>query len=67
MQTKHPDTRPLDCWLFNEDEMEISDKASCQSSAQLLAISDGGMEHAIEASRYSSAQLLAISEGLNIA
>jgi hypothetical protein len=47
--------------------MEIADKASSQSSAQLLASGDGGMENADKASRYSSAQLLAISEGLNIA
>ncbi len=47
--------------------MEITNEASRQLSAQLLAIGDGGMEHANKASRYSSAQLLAICEGRNIA
>ncbi len=43
-RNKYLDTRLLDCWLLGEDDMKIVDKASRQSSAQLLAIDDGGEE-----------------------
>jgi hypothetical protein len=63
LSTKHPDTHPLNCWLFGEGKMTIANKASRQSSAQLLAIDDGGMNITEKASGHLSAWLLAISEG----
>jgi hypothetical protein len=44
LPTKHPDSRPLDCWLLGEEKMEIANKASRQLSARLLATGDGGMK-----------------------
>jgi hypothetical protein len=52
---KHLDNSLLDCWLFGEDEMKIEDKAFRQSSAQLLAINNGGMNITNKASIHSSA------------